>query len=187
MIFLSWMSVIYITKLNIYISQTCPPVCSVLYALYRETHFIYTWVVQSFKKAKYTWDSGILLVLPKPEGLSFCWKAWQEWRAAQEGGREGGREQLRVNIDEAATEMQYAYTTRHSYTHTHTRPQTFTNSKHHKSVQVMLGQITTTDSACSTLSSKNRDSLSAARDGMLSRWLRDNVLYTETHLRRLMF
>lgn len=30
-------------------------------------------------------------------------------------GRGGGK--LKVNIDEAATEMQYAYTTRHSYAH----------------------------------------------------------------------
>lgn len=58
-------------------------------------------------------------------------------------GRGGG--QLKVNIDEAATEMQYAYTTQ--------RLQMFTNSKHHKSAQVTL---TMTDSPYPTLTSKQR-------------------------------
>ena len=70
------------------------------------------------------WHSGILLVLLQPKELGFCWKAWQEWRAAATQTRERGeRFKLRANTDEGSYRdavCPHNKTFIHTHTHTHT-------------------------------------------------------------------
>ena len=61
------------------------------------------------------------------------------------------------------TEMQYAHTTRHSYTHTHTHTQTLTNSKHRKSAQVTLRGCGLRPIHSSTTTSASRQKIAFGR------------------------
>lgn len=119
------LSVVYITKLqlNIYTSKTCPSVSRAVHALYREPHCIHTWGHTKCRHIKcqiYMRFRDIISCV-EARGAPFLLKGLTGLESSTRG-RGGG--QLKVNIDEAATEMQYAYTTRHSYAHAYWRSQT---------------------------------------------------------------
>lgn len=119
------LSVVYITKLqlNIYTSKTCPSVSRAVRALYREWHCIHTWGLTKCRhiKCQIYMRFGDIIRCVEARGALFLLEGLT---GVETSTRRRGGGQLKVNIDEAATEMQYAYTTRHSYAHAYRCSQT---------------------------------------------------------------